>query len=99
MKTFCYDPGRTYSLAEFEEVNSSTRAHDVKMPLRSRLQETPDPMPQTPVEKEAAVGEIFRQIANWNIRTRQNGVPTSRRVQLSRENPSPGCGIHAKGEL
>jgi Uma2 family endonuclease len=83
MKTFCYDPGRTYSLAEFEEVNSSTRAHDVK------IDDTPIshfdldskkhliPMPQTPIEKEAAVGEIFGQLRNWNIRTRQNGVPTS----------------------
>ena len=35
------------------------------------------PMPQTPIKKEAAVGEIFRQLANWNIRTHQNGVPTS----------------------
>jgi Uma2 family endonuclease len=82
MKHF-YDPDRTYSLAEFEEVNSSLRTHDVK------IDETPIshfdldskkhliPVPQTPIEKEAAVGEIFRQLANWNIRTRQNGVPTS----------------------
>ena len=83
MKTFCYDPGRTYSLAEFEEVNSSTRAHDVK------IDDTPIshfdldskkhliPMPQTPIEKELAVGEIVRQLSNWNIRTRQNGACTS----------------------
>ena len=83
MKTVCYDPGRTYSLAEFEEINSSTRAHDVK------IDDTPIshfdldskkhliPMPQTPIEKEDAVGEIIRQLANWNIQTRQNGACTS----------------------
>jgi len=34
-------------------------------------------MPQTPILKEVAVGEIFRQLANWNIQTRQNGAPTT----------------------
>ena len=83
MKTICYEPGRTYSVAEFEKVNSSTRAHDVK------IDDTPIshfdldskkhliPMPQTPIEKEMAVAEITRQLGNWNIRTRQNGACTS----------------------
>jgi hypothetical protein len=34
-------------------------------------------MPQTPIQKEVAVGEIFRQLGDWNIQTRQNGAATS----------------------
>jgi Uma2 family endonuclease len=34
-------------------------------------------MPQPPIEKEAAVLEIARHLANWNVRTRQNGTCTS----------------------
>jgi Uma2 family endonuclease len=33
-------------------------------------------VPQTPILKEVAAGEIFRQLANWNIQSRQNGAPT-----------------------
>ena len=82
MKTFCYDPGCTYSLAEFEEVNSSTRAHEVMIddtPISHFELDSKKhliPMPQTPIEKEAAVMEIARQLANWNIQSRQNGVCT-----------------------
>ncbi|CAG8632275.1 3323_t:CDS:2, partial [Paraglomus occultum] len=34
------------------------------------------PVPQTPIFKAATVGEIFYQVSNWNIYTRQNGVVT-----------------------
>jgi len=82
MKTICYEPCRTYSLAEFEQVNSSTRAHDVKIdtPISHFDLDSKKhliPMPQTPIEKEAAVLEIARHLANWNVRTGQNGLCTS----------------------
>src|SRR5205085_7869158 len=34
------------------------------------------PMPQTPIFKELAVGNIFGQLDRWNIRSRQNGGVT-----------------------
>ena len=86
MKTFGYDPGRTYCLAEFEGVNSSLKAHDVK------IDGTPISHFDLDSKKHLiAVGEIFRQLANWNFRTRQNGVPTS-----SQGNPGPGVAFTSK---
>ena len=78
-----YDPDRTYSLKEFEKMNDFLKTHEVQInhtPIshfdrdyKGRL----IPMPQTPIQKEVAVGEIFRQLANWNIQTRQNGAATT----------------------
>lgn len=82
MKTLSYDPDKIYSLEEFEEMNDSLRIDAIKIngePVSHFDRDSEGhliPMPQTPIVKEAAAGEIFRQLANWNIRSRQNGVPT-----------------------
>ena len=82
LKTFSYNPDDTYSLEEFEKISDSLKAHEV------RINDTPVshfdrdsnghliPVSQTPILKEVAAGEIFRQLANWNIQTRQNGATT-----------------------
>ena len=86
MKTFSYnpdDPDRAYSLKEFEGINDSLKVHEVEIdgiPVSHFDRDEKGqliPMPQTPILKEVAVGEIFRQLANWNIQTRQNGAPTT----------------------
>ncbi|CAG8715848.1 7468_t:CDS:2, partial [Cetraspora pellucida] len=35
------------------------------------------PMPQSPINKEAVVHEISRQLGNWNMYTHQNGIITT----------------------
>jgi len=83
MKTICIsynpdDPDRTYFLREFEETNDSLKVHEVEIngtPISHFDRDEKGQlilMPQTPILKEVAVGEIFRQLANWNIQTRQN---------------------------
>jgi len=83
MTTFNYNPDRTYSLKEFEEINDFLKTHEVQikdMPVSHFDRDSKGhliPMPQTPIQIEVAVGEIFRQLLNWNIHTRQNGAPTA----------------------
>jgi Uma2 family endonuclease len=83
METFSYNPDRTYSLKEFEEINDSLKVREVQIngtPVSHFERDSKGhliPMPQTPILREMAAGEILRQLANWNIQTRQNGAPTS----------------------
>ena len=81
--TFDYTPDRVYTLKEFEEFNDSHKTHDLVIngTLVSHFERDAmgqlTPMPQLTVDKEAAVGEIVRQVGDWNIHTQQNGVVTS----------------------
>jgi Uma2 family endonuclease len=83
METFSYNPDRTYSLKEFEEINDSLKVREVQIngtPVSHFERDSKGhliPMPQTPILREVVAGEILRQLANWNIQTRQNGAPTS----------------------
>jgi len=82
---------RRYTLEEFEAVNDQLKTKDLELDESSKnhfdfhdhishfdyVSGYLVPMPETPIEKEAVVLEIGRQLGNWNIGTRQNGVPTS----------------------
>ena len=82
---------RRYTLEEFEAINSWQKTKPVGLDDSSKSRfESLDhishfeyvsgyliPMPETPIEKEAVVLEIGRQLGNWNVETGQNGVPTS----------------------
>ncbi|RHZ77193.1 hypothetical protein Glove_184g74 [Diversispora epigaea] len=76
------DLKRTYTFEEFELINEllKTRTLEIKgNPVNlfefdnGRLL----PMPQSPISREAVVCEISRQLCNWNVQTRQNGVFTT----------------------
>ena len=81
--TFDYTPDRVYSLQEFEELDHQLKTHGLlidKIPVNHFERDSNGrliPMPQVPVGKEAAVAEIVRQLSNWNIQTRENGVVAS----------------------
>jgi hypothetical protein len=82
---------RRYTLEEFEAINSWQKTKPVGLDESSKRHfESLDhishfeyvsgyliPMPEMPIEKEAVVLEIGSQLRNWNVETRQNGVPTS----------------------
>ncbi|CAJ0636832.1 9230_t:CDS:2 [Entrophospora sp. SA101] len=76
------DLNRTYTFEEFEFINEQLKTHTLE------INETPVdlfefnkgkilPMPQNPISKEAVVCEISRQLSNWNVQTRQNGIITT----------------------
>src|SRR5436190_1885840 len=77
------DLERSYTLEEFEFINS--RLKDTTLELNEQpvnlfeLDENGKlvPMPQTPPIREGVVAEIARQLANWNILTRQGGLVTT----------------------
>jgi hypothetical protein len=80
---FKWDLNGTYTVEEFEEINDSLRTEELVIdgvpinhfelsPIGKLL-----PMPQVPVGRECVTMEIVRQLANWNINCRQNGVVTS----------------------
>ena len=77
-----YDKNRTYTLKEFEVLNDWLKTHELVIEGEAihgfELDSTGKliPVPQTPIFKKIVVGEIARQLGNWNIRTRQNGVVT-----------------------
>jgi len=85
------DLDRYYTIEEFEEINDwlKTKPVDLNEHSKNRFKDLETishfeyengyliPMPETPIEKEGAVCEISRQLANWNIQTGENGVPTT----------------------
>ena len=77
------DLDRTYSLEEFEKINDALKTNEFQIngtPVSHFDRDVKGhlvPMPQSPIQKELVVGEIFRQLANWNIQTGQNGAPTT----------------------
>ena len=80
---FDYQPDRIYTFEEFEAVNDWLKTHELvidNVPISHFELDSEGkliPMPQTPIKKEAAVGEIVGQLRNWNINTRQNGGVTT----------------------
>ncbi len=81
--TFDYTPDRVYTLNEFERFNDWLKTHDFVIdgtPVNHFERDTKGrliPMPQTTLDKEPVVSEIARQVGDWNIHTRQNGVVTT----------------------
>jgi Uma2 family endonuclease len=77
------DLERSYTLEEFEYINSRLRNYTLEIdgqPVNLfELNENGKlvPMPETPCIRAAVVAEIARQIANWNVLTRQGGVVTT----------------------
>ncbi|CAG8789307.1 9200_t:CDS:1, partial [Cetraspora pellucida] len=73
---------RTYTFEEFELINEQLKTHTLEIdgnPVdlfefnKGKLL----PMPQSPINKEVIVHEISRQLGNWNVYTRQNGIITT----------------------
>jgi Uma2 family endonuclease len=81
--TFKYDPDQTYTYEEFEDINDRLKTQDVEiegtpishfeLDAKGRL----IPMPQTPIQKEIAVGAIHGLLDRWNIQAKQNGACTT----------------------
>jgi len=73
------DFSRTYSFEEFESINEQLKTSTLEVngqPVNLfDLDENGKlvPMPQATHCMEVTVGEITRQLGNWNIQTRQNG--------------------------
>jgi Uma2 family endonuclease len=78
-----YKPDRVYTLEAFAAFNDWLKTHEFSIadtPISHFERESDGrlvPMPQFPIEKEGAVGEIFGQLRDWNNDIRQHGVPTS----------------------
>ncbi|CAG8750915.1 387_t:CDS:1, partial [Funneliformis mosseae] len=74
---------RTYTLEEFEYINSQLKNHTLEIdgkPINLfELDENGKliPMPQATINMEAVVTEIAAQLRNWNVYTRQGGVVTT----------------------
>jgi len=78
-----YHPDHTYTFKQFEKLNDWLKTNELvidKTPINHFELDSNGrliPMPQTPYGKELAVGEIYAQVRNWNIQTRQNGGVTT----------------------
>ncbi|GBC04733.1 hypothetical protein RclHR1_05830011 [Rhizophagus clarus] len=77
------DLERSYTLEEFEYINSRLENYTLEIDGKPvNLFELDKngklvPMPPTPCRREQVVAEIARQLANWNIQTRQGGGITT----------------------
>ncbi|CAG8622675.1 1306_t:CDS:2, partial [Acaulospora morrowiae] len=77
------DFSRTYSFEEFELINEQLKTRSLEVNGQPVNLFDLDkngklfPMPQATVCMEATVAEIVRQLGNWNIQTRQNGLITT----------------------
>ena len=77
-----YDKNRTYTVQEFELLNSWLKTHELVIEGKAVNGFELGPtgklitVPPVPVLKELAVTEIARQLCQWNIYSRQNGVVT-----------------------
>ncbi|CAG8699410.1 12392_t:CDS:2, partial [Acaulospora morrowiae] len=76
------DLNRIYTFEEFEFINEQLKTRTLVIngdPVnllefdKGKLL----PVPQNPIIKEAVAGEIFGQLRNWNIQTRENGIITT----------------------
>ncbi|CAG8627474.1 4212_t:CDS:2 [Paraglomus occultum] len=77
-----YHPDHIYTFKQFELLNDWLKTNELlidntpinhfELDKKGRL----IPMLQTPIFKEATVGNIYGQLDRWNVQTRQNGVPT-----------------------
>ena len=78
-----YDKNQIYTLEEFERLNCWLKTHELVVDGTAVTGFELDPtaklitVPPVPVRKEVAVMEIGRQVCQWNILARQNGVVTS----------------------
>ena len=83
VNSFLYNPVDHYSFETFDAINDwlNTNALEIDGSPISYFERNSEgrliAMLQTPIKKEAAVTEIGRQLANWNMHTAQNGVVTS----------------------
>ncbi|CAG8603621.1 13231_t:CDS:2 [Cetraspora pellucida] len=71
-----------YTFEEFESINEQLKTHTLKIDGNPvNLFEFHEgkllPMSQNSISKEAVVCEISRQLCNWNVYTRQNGIITT----------------------
>ena len=78
-----YKPNHFYTVEEFLALNDWLETHEFIIDdiTISHFERESDgrlvPMPPVTLEKEAAVGEIFGQLRDWNINTGQKGIPTT----------------------
>ena len=83
VNSFVYKPAHAYSVETFEAINDWLKTNSLEIdgePINHFEYDSEGrliAMTQTPIEKEAAVAEIVRQLGNWNVYTAQNGVVTS----------------------
>ncbi|CAB4389306.1 unnamed protein product [Rhizophagus irregularis] len=75
------DLKKVYTFEEFEYINDQLKTRTIQLngkPVNLFEYENGKliPMPQTPYARGKVVLEIGRQLANWNIETRQNGGVT-----------------------
>ncbi|CAB4446885.1 unnamed protein product [Rhizophagus irregularis] len=77
------DLDRSYTVEEFELISKKLKFSSIEIkgqPVNLfELDESGKlvPMPPTVISMEAVACEIARQLANWNVWTRQNGIVTS----------------------
>ena len=73
----------SYTIEEFELINKQLKTSSIEIKGQPidlfELNENGKliPMPQVTVEFEAVVGEIARQLGNWNVWNRQDGIITT----------------------
>ena len=89
-----YEPNHFYTVEEFLALNDWLETHEFivdGIPISHFERESDGrlvPIPPAVFIKEAAVGEIFGQLRDWNINTRQKGFPISL-VSTSAEQSRP----------
>jgi Uma2 family endonuclease len=77
------DLNRCYTVEEFELISKKLKFSSIEIkgqPVNLfELDKSGKlvPMPPTTISMEAVVGEIARQLGNWNVWTRQNGIVTT----------------------